>query len=187
MSVWVEQEFCFVKAHSIFRNPWTVNPVSISLAWSNSGKVAVPNWSIAVRHGITGFYKLSIDLAEKAELNGIGGVNTLLRKNFTKLPQFLGRAPVAPDPARGTADDLLRMQAAISGDLDPSQDTPTGMGADCVWCQLAAQPLVPVDLPHALGPVHLPTCTGTPATGIIAAVPRSFARRRAGSASCAKT
>jgi len=55
----------------------------------------------------------------------------------------------------------LRMQAALSGGQDPSQDSSMAMGADCVWCQLAAQPLVPVDLPHALGPVHLPTCTGT--------------------------
>lgn len=55
----------------------------------------------------------------------------------------------------------LRLQAVLSGGQDPSQDSSMAMGADCVWCQLAAQPLVPVDLPHALGPVHLPTCTGT--------------------------
>lgn len=55
----------------------------------------------------------------------------------------------------------LRMQAALSGDQDPSQDSSMAMGADCVWCQLAAQPLVPVDLPPALGPVHLAACTGT--------------------------
>lgn len=54
----------------------------------------------------------------------------------------------------------LRMQAALSGDQDPSQESSMVMGADCLWCQLAAQPLVPVDLPHALGPVHLPACTG---------------------------
>jgi hypothetical protein len=44
------------------------------LTWSNSGEVAVPNWSIAVRHGVAGFYELSIDLIKEAELNGIGGV-----------------------------------------------------------------------------------------------------------------
>lgn len=55
----------------------------------------------------------------------------------------------------------LRMQAALSGDQDPSQESSMAMGADCLWCQLAAQPLVPVDLTHALGPVHLPACTGT--------------------------
>ena len=41
---------------------------------SNTGKVAVPDRTIAVRHGIAGFYKLSIDLIEKAKLNGISGV-----------------------------------------------------------------------------------------------------------------
>ena len=59
------------------------------------------------------------------------------------------------------SSSTLRMQAALSGDMDPSQDSSMAMGADCVWCQLAAQPLVPVDLPHALGPVHLPSCSGT--------------------------
>jgi len=55
----------------------------------------------------------------------------------------------------------LRLQAVLSGDQGPSQDSPMGMGGDCVWCQLAAQPLVPVDLPQVLGPVHLPSRTGT--------------------------
>jgi hypothetical protein len=44
------------------------------LTGANSGKVAVPNRSIAVRHGVAGFYKLSIDLIKEAKLNGIGGV-----------------------------------------------------------------------------------------------------------------
>lgn len=34
----------------------------------------MPDWTVAVRHGVTGFYKLPIDLIEKAKLYGICGV-----------------------------------------------------------------------------------------------------------------
>jgi hypothetical protein len=74
MCVRIEQKFCFVETHSVFRNPGTINAVSISLAWSNSGKVTMPNRSIAVRHGISSFDELAVNLIEKAKLNGIGGV-----------------------------------------------------------------------------------------------------------------
>ena len=74
MCVGVKQEFGFVKAHAVFRYPRTVNAISIPLPRSNSGKVAVPDRTVAVRHGVAGFYKLSIDLVKQAQLYGISGV-----------------------------------------------------------------------------------------------------------------
>lgn len=72
-----------------------------------------------------------------------------------------GRATATQALQELCSASTLRMQAALSGGKDSRQDSSMAMGADCVWCQLAAQPLLPVDLPQALGPVHLLACTDT--------------------------